>query len=193
MGPTMVLLQRYIIAAAFPLFIPQIYVGLGIAWATSLIGLLSLMMGPIPFENHILTLPLLHMSRQWDQYHLVLPTARDCFQCKLYYLRWENNIWYCGNSGVIPYSFSFCGCINNAEHFLQMVQNNLNERAGSAFLLKLFKGKVQLVRKIQVHNSVARAAWGTRSLRERWAEFCIAYILAALAGLAPRFEGKKAV
>ena len=40
---------RYIIGAAFPLFTIQMYEGLGIPWATSLLGFLSLILVPIPF------------------------------------------------------------------------------------------------------------------------------------------------
>lgn len=40
---------RYIIGAAFPLFTIQMYEGLGIPWATSLLGFLSLTLVPIPF------------------------------------------------------------------------------------------------------------------------------------------------
>ena len=40
---------RYIIGAAFPLFTIQMYEGLEIPWATSLLGFLSLTFVPIPF------------------------------------------------------------------------------------------------------------------------------------------------
>lgn len=43
---------RYIIGAAFPLFTIQMYEGLGIPWATSLLGFLSLTFVPIPFAFH---------------------------------------------------------------------------------------------------------------------------------------------
>ena len=42
-------LARYIAGAAFPLFVVQMYRRLGIAWATSLFGFLSLLMLPIPW------------------------------------------------------------------------------------------------------------------------------------------------
>lgn len=40
---------RYSFGAAFPLFITQMYERLGIAWATSLLGFVSLGLLPIPF------------------------------------------------------------------------------------------------------------------------------------------------
>jgi hypothetical protein len=42
-------LLRYAFGAAFPLFTIQMYDRLGIAWATSLLGFLSLIMLPIPW------------------------------------------------------------------------------------------------------------------------------------------------
>ncbi|KAH7017934.1 MFS multidrug transporter-like protein [Macrophomina phaseolina] len=42
-------LLRYIAGAAFPLFTTQMYEALGIAWATSLIGFVSVFLLPIPF------------------------------------------------------------------------------------------------------------------------------------------------
>jgi len=42
-------LLRYILAAAFPLFTVQMYEKLGIAWATSLLGFVSLGLLPIPW------------------------------------------------------------------------------------------------------------------------------------------------
>ena len=42
-------LLRYTVGAAFPLFTVQMYHKLGIAWATSLLGFLSVFMLPIPF------------------------------------------------------------------------------------------------------------------------------------------------
>lgn len=42
-------LLRYMLGAAFPLFTVQMYNRLGIAWATSLLGFLSLLMLPIPW------------------------------------------------------------------------------------------------------------------------------------------------
>lgn len=41
-------LARYTIGAAFPLFTFQMYSTLGIGWATSLLGFISLAMLPIP-------------------------------------------------------------------------------------------------------------------------------------------------
>jgi hypothetical protein len=40
---------RYVLGAIFPLFTVQMYQGMGIGWATSLLGFLSLAMLPIPF------------------------------------------------------------------------------------------------------------------------------------------------
>lgn len=42
-------LGRYIFGAAFPLFIVQMYEGLGVGWATSLLGFVSLALTPIPW------------------------------------------------------------------------------------------------------------------------------------------------
>ena len=42
-------LARYGCGAAFPLFTFQMYEGLGIAWATSLLGFVSLALLPIPW------------------------------------------------------------------------------------------------------------------------------------------------
>lgn len=42
-------LARYAAGAAFPLFTFQMYEGLGIAWATSLLGFVSLALLPIPW------------------------------------------------------------------------------------------------------------------------------------------------
>jgi hypothetical protein len=42
-------LARYSLGAAFPLFTFQMYERLGIAWATSLLGFVSLAMVPIPW------------------------------------------------------------------------------------------------------------------------------------------------
>lgn len=42
-------LLRYTFGAAFPLFTLQMYHKLGIGWATSLLGFLSLLMLPIPW------------------------------------------------------------------------------------------------------------------------------------------------
>lgn len=42
-------LARYTLGAAFPLFIVQMYSGLGIGWATSLLGFVSLALTPIPW------------------------------------------------------------------------------------------------------------------------------------------------
>jgi MFS transporter, DHA1 family, multidrug resistance protein len=40
---------RSIAAAAFPLFAPSIYHSLGVPWATSLLGFLSILFLPVPF------------------------------------------------------------------------------------------------------------------------------------------------
>jgi len=40
---------RYLAAFAFPLFILQMYEALGVGWATSLLGFVSIMLMPIPF------------------------------------------------------------------------------------------------------------------------------------------------
>lgn len=42
-------LTRYTLATAFPLFTLQMYRGLGVAWATSLLGFCTLAMAPIPW------------------------------------------------------------------------------------------------------------------------------------------------
>jgi len=42
-------LSRYIMSGCFPLFTFQMYEELGIGWATSLLGFLSVLMMPIPF------------------------------------------------------------------------------------------------------------------------------------------------
>ncbi|KAL6705054.1 hypothetical protein ACN47E_007313 [Coniothyrium glycines] len=42
-------IARYTLGAVFPLFTVQMYEALGIAWATSLLGFLSLVMIPIPY------------------------------------------------------------------------------------------------------------------------------------------------
>lgn len=42
-------LLRYTLSAAFPLFILQIYERLGIAWATSLLGFVTIALMPIPW------------------------------------------------------------------------------------------------------------------------------------------------
>lgn len=42
-------LSRYTLSAAFPLFITQMYEALGVAWATSLLGFMSVAMAPIPW------------------------------------------------------------------------------------------------------------------------------------------------
>ncbi|KAK4503365.1 hypothetical protein PRZ48_004280 [Zasmidium cellare] len=42
-------LARYVLGAAFPLFIVQMYEGFGIGWATSLLGFVSLACTPIPW------------------------------------------------------------------------------------------------------------------------------------------------
>ena len=43
------MMSRYIISAAFPLFALQLYRGLGVGWATSLLAFCTLAMAPIPF------------------------------------------------------------------------------------------------------------------------------------------------
>ncbi|KKK21449.1 hypothetical protein P175DRAFT_0488892 [Aspergillus ochraceoroseus IBT 24754] len=40
---------RYTLSSAFPLFVSQMYAALGIGWATSLLGFISLLMAPIPW------------------------------------------------------------------------------------------------------------------------------------------------
>lgn len=42
-------LSRYLLSAAFPLFVTQMYEVLGVGWATSLLGFLSLVLAPIPW------------------------------------------------------------------------------------------------------------------------------------------------
>lgn len=46
-------IARYALGFAFPLFIVQMYEGLGIGWATSLLGFVSLALTPIPFLFYI--------------------------------------------------------------------------------------------------------------------------------------------
>nr|POE75132.1 polyamine transporter 4 [Quercus suber]POE94789.1 polyamine transporter 4 [Quercus suber] len=46
-------LARYLLGAAFPLFIVQMYEGLGIGWASSLLGFLSLCLTPIPWVFYV--------------------------------------------------------------------------------------------------------------------------------------------
>ncbi|KAI9769245.1 MAG: hypothetical protein M1840_004374 [Geoglossum simile] len=42
-------MARYVFGAAFPLFTVQMYNRLGVAWATSLLGFLSLALLPVPW------------------------------------------------------------------------------------------------------------------------------------------------
>jgi hypothetical protein len=42
-------LLRYLMGAAFPLFTIQMYEGMGIGWATSLLGFVSLALIPVPY------------------------------------------------------------------------------------------------------------------------------------------------
>lgn len=42
-------MARYVVGAAFPLFITQMYEGLGIGWASSVLGFVSLALVPIPY------------------------------------------------------------------------------------------------------------------------------------------------
>ena len=42
-------LMRYTMGAVFPLFSFQMYESLGIAWATSLLGFIAVLMMPIPW------------------------------------------------------------------------------------------------------------------------------------------------
>jgi len=42
-------LMRYIAGGAFPLFTTQMYRGMGIEWATSLLGFISVSLVPLPF------------------------------------------------------------------------------------------------------------------------------------------------
>ncbi|KAJ5307496.1 Polyamine transporter 4 [Penicillium atrosanguineum] len=42
-------LSRYTLSAAFPLFVTQMYEGLGVGWATSVLGFTALIMAPIPW------------------------------------------------------------------------------------------------------------------------------------------------
>lgn len=46
-------LARYLLGAAFPLFIVQMYERLGIGWSTSLLGFISLAMTPIPWAFYL--------------------------------------------------------------------------------------------------------------------------------------------
>ncbi|KAJ5238481.1 hypothetical protein N7468_003100 [Penicillium chermesinum] len=42
-------LSRYLLSAAFPLFVTQMYEALGIGWASSLLGFLAIVLAPIPW------------------------------------------------------------------------------------------------------------------------------------------------
>lgn len=46
-------MSRYVVGAVFPLFITQMYKGLGIGWASSLLGFISLALVPIPYVFYI--------------------------------------------------------------------------------------------------------------------------------------------
>lgn len=56
-------LARYILAAAFPLFVTYMYDGLGTDWATSVLGFISLCLSPIPWAFYIWGPKLRAMSR----------------------------------------------------------------------------------------------------------------------------------
>ena len=56
-------IARYTLGFAFPLFVVQMYEGLGTGWATSLLGFVSLAMTPIPFAFYIWGPKLRSMSR----------------------------------------------------------------------------------------------------------------------------------
>ncbi len=43
------MLTRYLFSAAFPLFALQMYKALGVGWATSLLGFVTVAMAPIPW------------------------------------------------------------------------------------------------------------------------------------------------
>ena len=43
------MLSRYTFSATFPLFALQLYEGLGVGWATSILGLCALLLAPVPF------------------------------------------------------------------------------------------------------------------------------------------------
>jgi len=43
------MISRYTFSAAFPLFALQLYEGLGVGWATSILGFIGLLMAPVPF------------------------------------------------------------------------------------------------------------------------------------------------
>lgn len=43
------MLSRYILSAAFPLFVMQMFEALGVGWATSLLGFITVVMAPIPW------------------------------------------------------------------------------------------------------------------------------------------------
>jgi hypothetical protein len=47
-------LARYAIGAALPLFIVQMYEGMGAAWATSLLGFICLVLMPIPWVFYVI-------------------------------------------------------------------------------------------------------------------------------------------
>ena len=42
-------MSRSAVGAAFPLFTVQMYHGMGVQWASTLIGLVALLLAPIPF------------------------------------------------------------------------------------------------------------------------------------------------
>jgi hypothetical protein len=44
---------RYLVSAAFPLFIVQMYQALGVGWATSLLGFVQVLLVPIPFAFYV--------------------------------------------------------------------------------------------------------------------------------------------
>ncbi|KAL4892878.1 major facilitator superfamily domain-containing protein [Aspergillus ambiguus] len=58
-------LSRYTLSAAFPLFVTQMYEVLGVSWATSLLGFISVLMLPIPWVFYY-TGPRLRARSQYE-------------------------------------------------------------------------------------------------------------------------------
>lgn len=56
-------MARYVLGAAFPLFIVQMYEALDVGWATSLLGFISLLLTPIPWAFYVLGPKLRDKSR----------------------------------------------------------------------------------------------------------------------------------
>lgn len=59
-------MARYLLAGVFPLFIVQMYKGLGIGWASSLLGFVSLLLTPIPWVFYF-TGPRLRAKSRYEK------------------------------------------------------------------------------------------------------------------------------